>query len=242
MLRIPTIAVSEYRLQPVWPTPTAAVQQEVVRCWLTEGALPDRTTAEARAPQLLVVARDPTGEIAGVSTAIRAFVPQLGFECFFYRTFVGRAHRVQGLQSRQLGKQILQHSHRLLNERFQQGIDPEVLGIYLEIENPVVMHVRNDAVWQDDGMNAVYVGRTSDGRHMRIWYFDGARVPSGHVTATQRDQYTMQGVNAPRKIKEGQPCFLYTVHNQPLVRRRKVRDVATICVLGRSRIDGCWPW
>jgi hypothetical protein len=47
----------------------------------------------------------------------------------------------------------------------------------MEIENQSLMKVRNDAVWREDGMNVVFIGRTPDGRHIRVWYFDGARIP-----------------------------------------------------------------
>ena len=167
---------SDYRLEPVWPTPTADVQQDVVRFWLAESALPSLASAQARAPELLVVARDPNGQIAGVSTAVRVFVSQLGFECFYYRTFVGRAHRARGLLSTGVFWSLLRTSYGVLNERFRHGRDPGVLGIYAEIENASLMRVCEEAVWQDQGMNAVYIGRTPDGRHVRVWYFDSARV------------------------------------------------------------------
>ena len=172
-----TVGTTGYRLQTVWPAPTVAVRDEVVNFWLAEGALPDRLLAEARAPELLVVAQTPKGQVAGVSTAVRTFVPQLGFECFFYRTFVGQAHRTRGLRSTELVHKIGLHSFQCLNERFRQGYDPGVLGLYAEIENTSLMRVRNELVWQDSGMNAVYIGRTPDGRHIRVWYFDGARIP-----------------------------------------------------------------
>jgi hypothetical protein len=168
---------TSYQLDAVWPTPSAAVRADVVRFWLAEGALPNRPTAEERAHQLLVVAREPNGRVAGVSTAVRAIVPQLGFQCFFYRTFVGRAHRTHGLRSTGLFCRILLESYRVLNERFRRGIDPDVLGGYSEIESTSIMQACKDVIWQDSGMNAVYIGRTQDGRHIRVWYFDGARIP-----------------------------------------------------------------
>ena len=166
-----------YQLEAVWPTPPQNVREEVVRFWLAENALPSRPAAEERAFQLLVVARDADGHVAGVSTAVRTFVPQLGFECFFYRTFVGHKHRARGLRSTKLFWNILLESYRLLNERFLQGNDPGVLGAYGEIENPSVMRSFKHVVWHENGMSSVYIGRTQDGRHIRVSYFDGARIP-----------------------------------------------------------------
>jgi hypothetical protein len=166
-----------YRLEAAWPAPSEVLQQEVVHFWLSESALPDEVSAQARAPQLLVVSRDSNGQVAGVSTAVRTFVPLLGFECFYYRTFVGRAHRVRGLRGNELVWRIGAESYRLLDERFRRGCDPGVLGLYAEIESASLMASRKEAVWREYGMNVVYIGRTQDGRHLRVWYFDGARIP-----------------------------------------------------------------
>ena len=167
----------KYRLEAVWPSPPESVREEVASFWLAESALPDGEDAQERARQLLVVARDPSGRVAGVSTALPIHVDRLGFKCFFYRTFVGQTHRTTGLHSTGLVQQILAESRRLLNERFQAGYDSGVLGIYIEVENPTVMRVRNEVIWQDLGANIVYIGKRRDGRHLRVWYFDGARIP-----------------------------------------------------------------
>ena len=166
-----------YQFATVWPEASTTVREDVVRFWLDESALPNRAAAEERAHQLVVVAEDANGQVAGVSTAARAFIHQLGFECFYYRTFVGRANRTQGSRGTKLFCEILLTSYRFFNERFARGCDPGVLGLYAEIESQSIMRVRSELVWRDSGMNVVYVGRTPDGRHQRGWYFDGARVP-----------------------------------------------------------------
>ena len=166
-----------FRLESVWPSPPAEVREEVVRFWLSERALPNRPAAEERADQLLVLARDESSRVAGVNTAVRAFVPQLSFDCFYYRTFIGHAARTRGLRSTGLVWKILHESYRTLNQRFLKGLDPGVLGLYAEMENPSTRRRRNETVWQDDGMNFVFIGRTPDGKHQRVWYFEAARVP-----------------------------------------------------------------
>jgi hypothetical protein len=108
-----------YRLEAVWPTPPAAVREEVIRFWLAESALPDRPAAAERAHQLLVVARDADGQVRASQH--------------------GRAHRAQGLRSTQLFWQMLRASYHVLNQRFGEGCDPEVLGAYAEVENASIM-------------------------------------------------------------------------------------------------------
>ncbi len=166
---------TNYQLENVWPSPSDRVRAEAVDFWLAESALPDRCVAQQRAHQLLIVARDESGKVAGVSTAVPTFVPQLGFECFYYRTFIGQAHRAQGLRSRQLFWRIMRESYHVLNTRFRQGCDSHVLGCYGEIESSSIMRSQNKLVWQHNGMNAVYMGRTQDGRHTvrARWCADG---------------------------------------------------------------------
>lgn len=170
-------ANTSYELKCVWPSPAELVQERVIRFWKAEGALPHSSAAGDRARQLLVVANDAAGNVAGVSTAVRMTVPQLGFDCFYYRTFVGKDSRARGLRSTGLVWDILRESYRLLNRRFSQGIDCEVLGIYAEMENRSIMRNCRDAIWRDVGTNFVFIGRTPEGRHQRVWYFDGAKIP-----------------------------------------------------------------
>jgi len=84
---------TDYQLEAVWPTPSTAVREDGVRFWLAESALPNRPAAEERAHQLLVVARDANGQVAGVSTAVRNFIDLLGLDCFHCRRFVRWIHR-----------------------------------------------------------------------------------------------------------------------------------------------------
>ena len=165
-----------YQLDRVWPEPAQEIRDEVVRFWLATGALSDSATAQKRSAQLAVVARDVDGQVAGVSTAVRVLVDQLGCECFYYRTFIAPEARVRGLRSTELVWQVLHESYRLLDERFRRGVDREVLGLYAEMENRSIIRRRNEAVWKDHGMNFVFIGRTANGNHKRVWYFSDARI------------------------------------------------------------------
>ncbi len=111
------------QLARVWPEPAEEIRDEVVQFWLASGALSDLAAARERSGQLLVVGRDAHGNVTGVSTAVRILVDQLGFECFYYRTFIAPGARVRGLRSTQLVSQILHESYRLLDERFLHGFD-----------------------------------------------------------------------------------------------------------------------
>jgi hypothetical protein len=166
----------DYQFEAAWPCPTPELFSDVVRFWTAESAL-SVDVALQRARQLLVVARTSQRVVAAVSTAVRVHVRQLGFECFYYRTYVGRRHRARGLVGTGLLQTVARKSFDVLEARFLSGIDRDVLGIYMETENRKLMRVWNVPVWQEMGANIVYIGRTPEGCDMRVWYFAGARLP-----------------------------------------------------------------
>ena len=165
-----------YTFETVWPNPAKNTRDEVVDFWLEERVLA-QGKAEERAAQLLVVCRHIDGVVAAVSTAMPTFVERLGLRCFYFRAFVGPAHRVRGLRSSKVIHQLVRKSYDALNARFQQGIDVDCVGLYLEIENPNLQRHRNELIWTDDGASVVFVGISPGGHHARIWYFDKAKLP-----------------------------------------------------------------
>lgn len=162
-----------------WPRPSESLQAEVVTFWRSESALSDRDRAESRAAELLVVAKTATGDVAAVSTARRVLVPVLDRKCFYYRTYVGKAFRTVGLASSQLVWALFTESYELLNRRHEEGHDTDYAGIYLEIDNESIKRNRNELVWSDMGMNVVYIGKTPQGHHARVWYFKNACIDPG---------------------------------------------------------------
>ena len=173
--RKPKERVGPYNLRVVWPDPPQATKDRVVDFWNANGALPANVAkaGQDRAKQLVIVAETDDGEIAAVSTAFAAVIPQLGFPCFHYRTFVADEHRKLWV----LSLDLFQASYLVLNERFQNKQNPEVLGVYMELQNEGLNRQFKYAVWEVDGMNVVYIGKSQQGQHRRVWYFDGAKVP-----------------------------------------------------------------
>ena len=166
----------DYRIEVVYPSPSEEVRERVVRFWLTEGALLDESRARKRAGEVIVVAQTNDQRVAAVSTARKVHVTQLGLKCFYYRMFVGHQHRTKGLLSTDLVRNVLARSYQVLNDRFRNGHDLDYAGLYMEVENDSVKRRRNQTVWTDLGANVVYIGKTPEGDHARIWYFDGSRI------------------------------------------------------------------
>ena len=165
-----------FTLSNVWPAPDGATRQSIIDFWSANEAMPASgpQSGARRSQQVVVIAREQqTGEIAGVSTAVATHIDFLGFPCFYYRTFVAPEHR----KSWVLSKEIFLNSYRILNERFQEGHNSDVLGLIIEVQNEDLQRHLNYAVWALDGMNVVYVGKSPQGVHRRVWYFEGARIP-----------------------------------------------------------------
>ena len=171
--------MGQYSCETVWPNPSDATRADVVDFWIQESALPMGKAIE-RAEQLLVVCRALDGKVSAVSTVVPSEISTLGLRCFYFRAFVGRDHRTKGLRASHLIYRLIRQSYDALNERFQTGIDPDVVGLYLEVENRSVQRHRNELIWTDLGANIIFVGRLPDGRHARVWYFENAKIPTTH--------------------------------------------------------------
>ena len=170
--------MSKYTIEPVWPSPAADLRQAVVLFWASESAVAAQD-AESRSQQLVCVAKTSTGEVAGVSTAYPKLVPHLGFPCFFYRSFVGRGHRTSGLKSTDLVRRLLYDSYRHLNERFLEGSQSNVLGLFLEVENRMVMQRRRELVWTDFGANVVFRRQERERQSLQSVVLRGSGVAGG---------------------------------------------------------------
>lgn len=145
-----------------------ALQAEIIGFWTAQGALgPDE--AGRRVGQVHLLARQPdTGGIAGLCTIRPQAVPQLGVRLFYFRCFTAPDQRSAGL-----AKQLLSASYTCLNREFDAGGNHPI-GMLLDIENPL-LHQRKAAVWHLGG-DFFFAGIGPKGHHIRIAYFDGARL------------------------------------------------------------------
>lgn len=174
-----------YELHAVWPEPDQATLTDAIRFWENEAAIDSPDERRARGKELLAVARGPRHQIVALATVSRRFIPQLGFECFYYRTFTGTKNRGLGLRGSDVMTQLYAHGYRHLNARFQQGCDPQVLGVYFEIENPSLARHAKHLIWSKHGVEALYIGPSERGLQQRVTYFENALLPS-HLLGTGR--------------------------------------------------------
>lgn len=164
--------MSRYQFEVVWQQVDDDLRREVVDFWLKQGALPNEQAGHERADQLLTVCRDQNGSLVGVSTAVVRDISQLGFPCYYYRLFVNPRYRLAYLTS-----ELIDKGFTALKQGFRAGENPEVLGIYMEIQNPKIMKAINHLVFRRiRGHELIYIGKTEAGNHIRVCYFDEARL------------------------------------------------------------------
>ena len=142
-------------------------KQEVVDFWVAQKAL-NETQAKQRVDELVLIARGDENQIIAVSTMIKRLYEPIGQTFWVFRAFVAEQYRQQGVVL-----QLVTQAKEELNKRFVAGQDTDVIGILLKVQSPVLMKHFPDATWPRTQFH--YVG-IEDGCHMRISYFDGAKI------------------------------------------------------------------
>ena len=144
--------------------------EDVIGFWTREGAM-DRARAEERVGEVLLVAIDDAGEVAGASSVYRLPFPRLGVEMWFQRGFVAERHRASNI-----GMQFAIAGIEHLEERFEAGIDTSGKGVIQELENEGLKRYFNKG-WEPP-TDMVFIGVNTRGDHVRVHWFPGARVPA----------------------------------------------------------------
>src|SRR5690606_40096147 len=130
---------------------------------------PTGNQANERLSQIVYAVRDKDGQVAGLSTAFKVFVKQLGHHLFAVRLMLADQYRIPGLTSQLL---VMTRDH--LESIHATDTEEKTIGIITVVENARLKHFRNEAVWPASGM--VYIGNTPKGHHVRVYYFKGARI------------------------------------------------------------------
>lgn len=154
---------------PVWKQITPELRQELVDFWLAEGALDDPEAAAGRADQVVCIGRDGDGVLWGVGTAYLGVVPSFGQPTYFCRQFFGARRRGKGgmMPFFRVVRDTLEAYNRSLAQ-------PESIGITLEVQNDMLSR-RYQLAYEPEA-DAYYIGYSPRGHHLRVVYFEGARL------------------------------------------------------------------
>lgn len=142
----------------------------VINFWNDLRALPPTVDPANRAKELVYMVKDPKEDkVIGVTTVSQQKIPQLKNHPFFvFRTLIHPKSRIPGLASKLT----------LLTRDFLESLfiekKTDCIGLYLVTDKKELMTVRTEAVWRNSKLT--FIGTTKDGRHQRVYYFDGAKI------------------------------------------------------------------
>ncbi|WP_460729753.1 hypothetical protein [Lysobacter rhizosphaerae] len=154
---------------PVWKQVTAELSAELIDLWGRSQAIPDPEQAVRRARQAVCIARDKSGAVCGVGTAVIRVLPRLRQPLYYYRQFFAPEFRGQ-----KQAVPFLNESRKLLEEYNESLAEPESLGILLELENRQLM--ARYARAYEPAADSTFIGYSRRGLPLRVSYFKDARL------------------------------------------------------------------
>jgi hypothetical protein len=172
----PRESASGYRIEP-FAEQERVTGDDAVAFWTREGALA-APEAQRRVAEILLVASDEAGRPVGVSTTVMRRIDQLRADLWYTRVFVGAAHRRSHVA---LGLALAARDR--LARRFASGEDRRAIGIVFEVESEILKRFFPQAIWPRTQF--AFVGETSTGSHVRVFYFPGAQAPTAEQTTAQ---------------------------------------------------------
>jgi len=159
----------KFTIHNVWKKVDPILADEIATLWLEQKALPDRRQAIERSQQVVFIARGEDGKIAGVSTAYKQLNPQIEHYFYYMRAFVHPDYR-----DGDIGRIFTRAIVSFFELQYVTGVDKEVIGVFMEIENQFFQKFRRDAIFPE--ADFVYIGKNERGVHLRVRYFEGAQI------------------------------------------------------------------
>jgi hypothetical protein len=157
-----------YEIAP-FDAQSAVSTDDVLAAWMGEGGLPAHE-AQRRLGELLLVASDSGGSLAGVATAYLARNEQLGADMWHLRAMVLRAHRMSNI-----AVSLAVGGRSRLVERFVSGEEGRGLGVIFEVENEGLKRAFPKGIWMPS--DVIFIGESPRGADVRVHYFPGVPAP-----------------------------------------------------------------
>ena len=157
----------------VWERVTPKLVEEVGDFWAAEGAgVGNPQEMEARAQQLMILARNEDKKIVAVSSAECLHVPRLMNNKFYYfRCFIASHRRREGL-TMELSHKAREYMHPL----FLSGECTEAKGFYYSLESKELEASWLEAIRIAGGVEHSFIGTDEKQRRLYVGWFDGATI------------------------------------------------------------------
>lgn len=154
---------------PVWKKVNAKLSAELIDLWGRSQALPDRDRAVRRAREAVCIARDRSGTVCGVGTAVIRVLPRLRQPLYYYRQFFAPEFR-----GHKRAVPFFNEARRLLEGYNEALPEPESIGILLELENQQLV-ARYERAYEP-AADSTFIGYSPGGLQLRVSYFKNARL------------------------------------------------------------------
>jgi hypothetical protein len=161
-------SVSDFSFHTIGGAAPAEMATEVMKIW-TESAGLDQAEAERRLGELILVVKAESGQVIGISTAVKTYIQQIQNYVYVYRCFILPEFRAPALDTQMI---VLSKKH--LHQISKTETDKKSVGLMVIVQNELLKKNWRQAVWR--GADMIYMGDTPTGDHMRIGYFNGARI------------------------------------------------------------------
>lgn len=142
---------------------------DVVALWTAEAGLSE-AEARRRVDEVMLVAIDDEGRLAGVTTRYLRHNQQLRMDLWYQRAFTAHAHRKSAI-----GTALAVRGREHLEEAYVSGRDTRAAGLIYEVENEMLKQIFPNPVWKP--ADVLFIGATEQGAHVRVHYFAGAVAP-----------------------------------------------------------------
>ncbi|MEO1053030.1 MAG: GNAT family N-acetyltransferase [Bacteroidota bacterium] len=160
-------SISSFSFEDVWHNKSPALKREIIAFWEVEGVLTDEERMR-RVDEVVFVARYE-GKVVGLSTVFRYYLEQLENHLYVYRCLISEDYRGPAVDT-----QLILHTRNMLELYEKTAQAPKCIGLLMVIQNEYIKKEWRWAVWA--GTDMMYIGETSKGDHLRVYYFDGARI------------------------------------------------------------------
>jgi len=142
--------------------------QGILSFWSSRGAL-EGEAARQRLNEVVCVARDGAGEIAGVNSAHAEEIPLVGRRFWRYRSFLPEG-----------GEELASAMFKTAFDALGEGFDPDVpgpVGLCVTVSDRAEMENRPEAVWPVEEL--FFAGYVDEGSQLRLRYFWNAKIGPG---------------------------------------------------------------
>jgi len=153
----------------VWRKGVGELRKEIITIWKQYNPGLEEEKANERIGQLVFLIKNNMGQVVGISTAYKAYIKQLKNYFYAIRLTILPSYRGPGMASALIVK-----TRDFLEAIHKQDGPERIIGMITLVENEEFKVARREAIWKASQM--VYIGNSSKGHHIRVYYFKGATV------------------------------------------------------------------